>query len=172
MFFGQVNPAQIMKKQIPNHSNFLKGQQPSRFYICSGLDPNKNKVLTKVHYLKYIIRYGSLIIHICLGVRIQMFKSIGQRSISHAKNFLGNTSLTDLTISCVAVGMFVAALIPSALVDEIPHGNFNTFPNYAYVYFLQIFVPSILCLSVFTLYFIRNPNIRSSLEAKIYTVRL
>jgi len=168
LYFGQVNLL-WWKYDYISYSNLFKGHQPSRFYICSGQDPYKNKLLPKAHYLKYIVRFGSFIIHLCLGVRIQMFKSVDRRNaVQTNNNFLGNNSFTDLTISCVAIVMFVAAVIPAILIEEIPPGDFNTFPNYAYVYFLQIFVPLTMSLSIITAYFIRNPNIISCLKAKIY----
>lgn len=151
---------------------FSSGQQPTRYYYCSGQDPNKFATTIKYHYFKQVLRIVSLIVRICFGFRILMYKYGRNQNTNSIKSYLTSQSLSDLMICLAAIGMFVAAVVPGILVKEIASEDLNKYPNYIYVYLQQIVVPILISISSIILYILWNPKLRSSVRTKVYRINI
>ena len=148
------------------------GQQPLRYYICCGLNPNTDLQI-KQHWSKFLIRIISFLIHVVLGGKILIFKIHGQKLIdSVSTNFtwskdtmismIENQIMTDLTTSFSFVGMFLLSMLPANLVNEMDPVETSSFPNYLYIYFMQFVVPVLMAVLVILLYFSRNEQLRKT----------
>ena len=163
---------------VKESQSFCLGQQPLRYYICSGLNPNTH-LQTKQHQSKLLFRLISFLIHLVLGLRILVFKIRGKKlvqpvlsSIAASKNviisMIENKSLTDLTTSFCIIAILLLSMLPSNLVNEMDPVETGTFPNYIYVYFLHLLMPVLMAGLVILIYYLRNQHLRKTISVEIH----
>ena len=147
---------------------FLPGRQQISYYICIGCNPSKNSQQEqKTDYAAYIILFGSLVAHILMSGRIFLYKhKIKPRSGTITKNgglltavenkYLSN--FITLTSGLVVTVVFSFLLIKYSSIEPI---NYNRFPQYMLVYWIQMINAPLSLVLLAILSYAKNLQMRT-----------
>lgn len=109
----------------------------------------------------------SIIIYIVVIIRIKIFKKHGR----HITAF-DNTERKSLTGYMISVFVIVFVCLHLALVVKINTldlSKVRKFPNYIFVYYYHLLMPSVFNSSLTILYYVRNKSLRCAVFRKLKT---
>jgi len=147
---------------------FFPGRHPIGYYICTGHDPaeDSDKPI-KFNYIHFVVGYSSLALHIIMSIRIFFYKNkvipverttapSHRDATSSEKNSLsGFTTLTGGLALTVALGIIFIKY------SSMEPKNYNRFPDYLIVYWIQLVNAPLTILIVLLLSFARNELMRT-----------
>ena len=153
--------------------DFFPGQYSMNYLICIG----KGNVVSKSNGTKILrndvmlfVAVFSLIICICLTVRIKMFQlGIDKHFVkSMKKNFsrkvilesLEKQSITDHLTNLFFVVYLCISFSILHTANIIDKTKVNYYPYYFYIYILQLYLPVFFCFSVGLLCYVRQQSLR------------
>ena len=141
----------------------LPGRQPLELYLCSGLNPNYGSHKVKVNIVLFLTICFSLLINILILLKIKIDKI--NNKVSQGKNKVEKKSLkqhllTDLSSSIAIVIMLALSTSGIASAYKVIPENMNKYPNYLFIYGIQIVVPSLGSFFCMSLYFGKNRQLR------------
>lgn len=148
---------------------YLPGKQPINYYICTGKNPHDDLKQNTKFNIPFIILAGlALPIHIYSGFKIYRYKkkynkknlsgiSI-QNNIVH-KTFEGQpvTDFTSIAVTLAVLVMFLYIFVRVARTDP---QDLSIFPNYLFVYWINLANGPIVSLILIILTYIRNEKMR------------
>jgi hypothetical protein len=149
---------------------YLPGRQRIGYYICAGRDPAEDYALpTKSNITHYIIVCSSLAIHILVSLRIFFYKNKIKNNIDDISCIQKNTilktlekqSITDfVTVTTGFISAFIFAYV-FFKYSQIEPKNFNQYPYYLFVYWVQLFNAPITTIFLLILYYIKKKSMRT-----------
>jgi len=149
---------------------YWPGRQRIGYYFCIGKDPLKDNILpTKNNISHNIIVYASLITHILMSMRIFWYKNKIKNSVTDSvcvqRNIfiksLEKQSISDfVTLTCglmcsIAFGFFILKY------SKIEPCNYNYYPDYLAVYWIQLLNTPLIFNLVIILCYIKNQTMRT-----------
>ena len=160
---------------------YLPGKHPVGYYICTGHDPLKDEEMTpKFNYIHYIIVYSSLVVHFLVSIRIFLHKKkIKENNLTLEQNNLNGTvfdknSLSGFTIITVSLALMVFLGFIFSKYSSIEPKNYNIFPDYLIVYWIQLANAPLTMLLLLLICFAKNDLMRTVMlrETKEFLISL
>jgi hypothetical protein len=149
---------------------FLPGREPMSYYVCVGRDPAEDdKLPTKLNITHYIVGYSSLAIHILMSLRIFWYKNKLKRSVGIAgldqkklflKTFEKNSLSNFTTLTCSLILTIAFGFLFLKYTQTEPQ-NFNKFPDYVLVYWIQLINAPLMINLLIILSYIKSKTMRT-----------
>ena len=148
--------------------NYLTGRTSVAYLICTGqglTTPDRSPATAYTVYA--VILLASLIIHIFINVKIKIYKerTVGESSTSK-KYFMANMdiqTLTNYSTNFVILIVLLVSVFFMHKLNQIELIQVNEFPNYIYVYYINLFSPVfVINLNIISLF--RKDMIRKSFK--------
>ena len=156
----------ILKKK---HLFIFLGRQPMIFYLCSGKDPSEQSDFPPKLNIPLI---GAMAVSVLLQTGIQIKIAHSKRKtnpglISNSSNlklqfynkFL-NQSLSNFVTNILGVCIAVGTMSFVFIFNKFSQGEFNIFPNYYFVYALQMYVPIVFSSFLSLSHYYQNKPMR------------
>ena len=152
------------------------GRQLMNFFICSGVDPSEQSDFpSKVNTPMVGTMAMSIVLQTVIQVKIWVSKwktnSIHLSNTSNLKlNFYNtfiNHSLSGFATNILGVCIGVGAIFFVSIINKFSPAELNMYPNYYYVYALQLYVPvgfgGFFCISVY----LRNKQMITCIKKEV-----
>ena len=148
----------------------LTGRQPFNYFFCTGKNPNLVEDQDQVVRRNYVMSSSillSIIIYILVIVRIKVFKK--QDHLLTEFDNMESKSLTDYLINIFVILFSILHLALILKINSLDLSKVRKFPNYIYVYYQHMLMPSVFNISLTLLYYARNVSLRETVLRKIWT---
>ena len=160
---------------IYNFSKFYAAhRQPISFYICNAAMPDLDWSLPS-SFGAHIEVFTTLTI-IILKIKIHYYRSnqvensMSKRSI-FLKNFsleaINKSFLSSFTTNLTGLLIMTTFVFFGIKLNQMKPTQLNEYPNYLYIYFIQLIVPNLLGFIIVGLFYSRNSTMRSSVMAEL-----
>ena len=161
------------------HSTFtvLPGKHPIQFYVCIGaVAENDLKGLPKINYPFITLFILTIVIHVCLGIKIKSYelkvsKTIAPVSLkADAKAASDKNRILSATINLVVVLIWILVCLPAFLSLKIETESINQYPNYLLVYYLHLVsIPTYILVAV-SVVLLKNRQLRAFIMREVSIV--
>jgi hypothetical protein len=148
---------------------YLPGKRHTGYHMCTGADPAQDSMLPpKFNMIHYVIGFSSLAIHIIMGIRIFWYKHKIKNSVNDQScvqknlflNALEKNSLSDFTTMTSGLVLLLSFGLLFFKYSQTEPQNFNSFPNYLMVYWVQLINAPFTISFILILSFARNNEMR------------
>ena len=151
----------------------MLGTDTYHIHICTGVTPppvNESSNLKKNLSFNNVLRLFTLLIHIIVLVRIQIykFKESNQNAPGNKSTFtklvnIERHSLADLTANLITVCCIIIAGVAQLQINFVEIEDFNRYPHYLYEYYYRLIRPPLTAHMVVTMYYVRHHVMRQTL---------
>lgn len=155
---------------------YLPGKQPVNYYICTGKNPEEDLEQNNKKNLPIVIlSVLTVLLHIYSSFRIYRYKkeyrkknlckTCTQANVSQKpfeKQSLSD--FTSITVTLAVLSIFVFVLIRVAQADP---QDLNKFPNYLFVYWINLGNEPIMSIILLTLSYLRNEKMRKVMSREL-----
>ncbi len=154
-----------------NYTKFyLTSNMPLNYYTCSNQNFSIDSQLprSKIGYFEIT----SFILNLSIMFRInisQKKNSVNVQNtncLSKKKQFLlqlEKQSILDLTTASLSILTFILNALLVTKINYLNAEEINHYPNYLYMYFLQLIEPSLISCIISMLYYFRHPPLKESM---------
>lgn len=144
--------------------DFIPGKHPLNYFVCTGknpdLDASKETKIIRNHSM-LIGCVSLIIIHLIVNIRIAIYQRKAAKPAAKAwGRVVDRKPLTDYLVVVSYITFLVLHILLLLKVQSLDMIKMDVYPNYIYLYYLHLWLLPNFSLTLISIYFIRNRQLR------------